>query len=141
MKIEYRPASTGPTVTYSVLADESDTTLAPAISGFQPALSLSPQVTPVYGAAVPVALDLGNANWKLTFTVERQHVTPDAALAFIQAEPLKFTGNQDLRITVGAQITYLANCVRTELTPDPHSDQSTRIRYTFVNGNYTQTAP
>lgn len=141
MKIEYRPASTGSGVAYSVLADETDTTLVPAISGFQPAFTLSPQVTPAYGTAVPIALDLGNATWKLSFTVERQHASPDAALAFIQAEPLKFTGNQDLRVTVGAQVTYLANCVRTELTPDPHSDQSTRIRYTFANGNYTQTAP
>ena len=138
MKIEYRPAGSG---TYSVLADEADTTLAPAISGFQPAFCLTAQVTPAYGAAVPVALDLGNANWKLAFTVERQHASADTALAFIQAEPLKFTGNQDLRITVGAQITYLANCVRTEVTPDPHSDQSSKIRYAFGYGSYKTTAP
>lgn len=138
MKIEYRTAGSG---AYSVLADESVTTLAAAISGFQPTFSLSPFVAKAYGATVPVALDLGNANWAVAFTVERQHATPDAALAFIQAEPLNYAGNQDLKITVGAQVTYLANCVRTEITPDPASDMSSKIKYKFSNGTYTQTAP
>jgi hypothetical protein len=138
MKIEYRTAGSG---SYTVVADESVSTLGAAISGFAPAFTLSPQVTPAYGAAVPIALDMGNANWKLSFTVERQHASADAAVAFIQAEPLKFNGNQDLKITVGSQITYLANCVRTELSPDPHSDQSTKIKYAFGYGSYQTTAP
>jgi hypothetical protein len=141
MKIEYRMASVGDDTDYTVLADESVSTLGAAISGFAPAFSISPMVTPAYGAAVPIALDLGNGNWKVVFTVERQHASADAALAFIQAEPLKFTGNQDLKITVGAQVTYLANSVRTEVTPEPHSDQSSKIKYSFGYGNYTQTAP
>jgi len=138
MKIEYRPAGSG---AYSVLADESVTTLAAAISGFQVTFMMEPYVAKGYGANVPTALDMGNVVWKLGFLVERDHATPDDASAFIQAEPLNYAGNQDLKITVGAQVTYLANCVRTEIAPNPQSDKSTRIKYSFGYGNYTQTAP
>jgi len=139
VKIEYRtPAGSG---AYSVLADESVTTLGAAISGFQPTFKKAPYVAKGYGAAVPVTLDMGNADWAMGFLVERQHATPDAALAFIQAEPLTYAGQNDLKVTVGAQVTYLANCVLTECTPAPASDQSSRIKYMFSGGTYTQTAP
>lgn len=135
MKIEYRtPAGSG---SYSILADESVATLAAAISGFQPVVNKSPMVEAGYGAAVPVTLDLGNANYRASFTVERVHASPDAALLFVQAEPLKFSGNVDLKITQGAQVTLLLGGALTELTPEPHSDQSTKIRYAFAGGQYT----
>jgi hypothetical protein len=138
MKIEYRTAGGS---TYSVLADDSVTTLAAAISGFQPVASKSPMQMPAYGATNPVTQDLGNMNWRLSFTVDRFHATADAAAAFIAAEPLKFPGNVDLKFTIGAQVTYLANTALSGFTPDPHSDQSTRITYAFTGGNYTTTAP
>lgn len=138
MKIEYRTAGSG---SYSVLADEAVATLAARITGFHPHVSKSPMQTPAYGAAVPITTDMGNARWQLEFSVDRVHASADAALLFIQAEPLKFAGNVDLKITVGAQVTYLANTAFTELDPQPHSDQSTLIKYAFTGGNYTTTAP
>ena len=139
MKVEYRtPAGTG---AYTVLADDSVTTLAAQISGFQPAYSKSPMQAPGYGAAVPVTLDLGNGHYRIAFSVDRVHASADAAALFLLNEMAKFTGSLDLKITVGAQVTYLAGTVLTECTPDPQSDQSTKIRYAFNGGLYTTTAP
>ena len=94
-----------------------------------------------YGAAVPVTLDLGNGHYRIAFSVDRVHAGADAAALFLLNEMAKFTGSLDLKITVGAQVTYLAGTVLTECTPDPQSDQSTKIRYAFNGGLYTTTAP
>lgn len=139
MKVEYRsPAGTG---SYSVLADEATATLAAAISGFQPGYTKSPMVVAGYGAAVQSGLDLGQASYTLAFSVDRVHASAAAAVKFVLDEMLKFRADLDLKITVGAQVTYYAAGICTQCAPEPHSDQSTKIRYAFSSGNYTTTAP
>ena len=133
MKIEYRAQVVGAGA-YTVLADESVSTLAAAISGFHPHVSKSPMQSPAYGGAVPITEDMGNARWGLEFTVARVHASADAALLFILNELLKFPGNVDLKITVGAQVNYLANTSLLSLDPEPASDQSSTIRYAFTGG-------
>lgn len=140
MKIEYRAAAVGGSG-YSVLADESVSTLAASISGYHPHVTRSPQITPAYGASVVVTIDMGNARYGVEFTVDRVHATADAALLFILQEPLNYAGNVDLKITVGSQVVYLTATTLTSLDPDPHSDQSSKIKYAFSGGNYTTTAP
>ena len=143
-KIEYRAAGTG---TYTTLADESPTAttaaLAERITGLCPKLRASPQIQPGYGAAGVTVFDRGNRQWDLSFTVERVHADEGAAALFLATHPLDFTtlGNLDLKLTTTERVTYLAACAVTEYTPDPHSDQSTRIRYGFTSGNYTNTEP
>lgn len=142
MKIEFRAAAVG-AGSYTVLADESVSTLAAQISAYQPKLTASPAIEPGFGAGGIAAFDNGNDQWVVSFSVERVHATPDAALAFLASHPATFSalGNLDLKITVGTQVLYLPACALTEFTPDAHSDQSTKIRYAFVGGSYTTTAP
>jgi hypothetical protein len=117
--------------------------LAEKISGYQPALVMSPLEEPGFGAAGIAVFDNANQKWKLSFTVERVHASPDAAAAFLVAAPLALAaiGNLDLQITVGATVVYFPACAVTEFTPEPHSDQSTKIRYAFAGGSYTTNAP
>ena len=142
MKVEFRAAAVGAGA-YTVLADESVSTLAASIGGYQPKLACTPQIEPGFGAAGIAAFDNGNDTWHVSFSVERVHASPDAALLFLSAHPATFSGlgNLDLKITVGSQVLYLPACAVTEFTPDPHSDQSTKCRYAFVGGSYTATAP
>lgn len=144
MKISFRPAQTGGAAsTYSVLADESNPTLQEKISQYQAAASKNPMEVPGYQSASVLVLDLGNVKWKLGFIIERVHATPDAALAFIvqQQAAVAGIGAVDLAITVGAQTDYFPACVVTEFTPEPHSDQSSKIKYGFAGANYSLTAP
>lgn len=146
MKIEYRTPSGGAGA-YTELADDSLTTGTQSrISGYKPSLRASP-------IKVPLALSLGQAfasfvrgaegDFSISFLVERQHGTADAALLFLQTHPTAFAiaDQFDLKITVGAQVVYFPACAITSLDPDEHSDQSTRVRYTFVGGTYTTIAP
>ena len=50
-------------------------------------------------------------------------------------------GNLDLKITTYTGVVYMPACALTEFTPDPASDQSTTIHYSFESGNYTTTPP
>ena len=142
MKIAYRAATVGGGA-YTTLADESAPTLAEKISGYQPVMTGGAQEEPGFGAAGVAVFDNGNKKWKLGFSVERLHATPDAAAQFLATHPLTFAalGNLDLQITVGAAVLYFPGCAATEFTPDPHSDQSTKCRYSFSGGIYTLTAP
>lgn len=135
---------------WTPLADESPTAvagLAERISGWQLKLAKSPQVKPTAASlgsgAAPYVQDVGNGHWTLAFTVDRQHASADAALAFLQthAARLNLAGvNFDLQITVGAVVTMLSNTALTEITPDPHSDQSTKYKYAFKGGTYNISA-
>ena len=142
MKIEYRAAAAG-NAPYTVLADESVAALAARISGYQPAMTSSPDEEPGFGAGGIAVFDNGNQKWRLAFVIERQHASPDAAGLFLAQHPLTFgtLGNLDLKITIAAQVIYFPACALTEFTPDPHSDQSTKIKYAFTGGSYTDTAP
>jgi hypothetical protein len=142
MIIAYRVAAVGG-AGWLTLANESAPTLAEKISGYQPVLGKSPQEEPGFGAAGVAVFDVANARWKLAFIIERQHGTPDAAALFLVNHPLAFAaaGNLDLQITIGATVVYFPACAVTEFTPEPHSDQSTKIRYAFAGGAYTLTAP
>src|SRR5690348_13065371 len=103
MKIAYRVAAIGG-AGYITLADEANPVLAEKISGYQPGLAKSPQEEPGFGAAGIAVFDTGNQKWKLSFTVERVHASPDAAALFLAVHPVAFAavGNLDLQITVGA---------------------------------------
>lgn len=142
MKIEYRtPPGTG---SYTILADDANSSgLNDSIFGYQASLAKNPQNDPLAFSLAPYVRDTGNGTWTLSFGVERTHITPNAALLFIltHSAALNVLAELDLKITVGAQVVYFANCVLTRFEPDPHSDQSTRIGYTFVTGRYTTTAP
>lgn len=146
MKIRIRAAAVGGVFT-TVLADESVATLAAAISGYVVTLTKSPQkdlLAQATGAPIGVSVqDIGNAEWKMTFGVERVHATPDAASLFIETVLIGFAAvnNWDLEITIGAQVTFLVNAVVTAVTPNPHSDQSSFIKYEFTSGLYTTVAP
>lgn len=146
MKIEYRTPSGG-AGTYTTLADDSTTTgTVSRISAYKPSLHATP-------IKVPLALSLGQAfasfirgaegSYTLSFIVDRQHASADAALLFLQQHPAVFAiaGQFDLKITVGAQVVYLPACAIEMIDPDEHSDQHTLIRYSFVGGSYTTTAP
>lgn len=143
-KIEYRAAGSGSFA--SVLADEGDPAaggLASRITGLCPKLRMSPQIEHGYGAASVSVFDRGNQQWDLSFTIERVHTDESAAAIFLANHPADFCaqGNLDLKLTTTGGITYMAACAVTEFTPDPHSDQSTRIRYAFVGGSYTTNEP
>jgi hypothetical protein len=140
MKIEYRtPPGTG---NYTVLADEAATgvgALQERISGYQPAMRKTPQVEPLFQGPQPFVGDLGNATWTVKFSIDRVHASAAAALAFLDAEAAIFgavVGAFDLRITVGTTVRTVGNCVLTEFTPSPHSDQSTLISYAFTGASY-----
>jgi hypothetical protein len=144
MKLAYRAAAiNGQTTGYTVLADEGNPTLAEKITGYQPVLAKSPFEAPGYGAAGVTVVDMGNEKWKIAFVIERVHASPDAAAQFLVQHPAAFAAisNVDLQITVGATVIYFPACAVTEFTPDPHSDQSTRIKYAFSGGNYTLIPP
>ena len=102
-------------------------------------MSKSPFNINGYGALATLPVDMGNAGWRLGFIVERLHASADAALEYLAAHPAAFSslGNLDLKITVGAKVTYMLNSVATEFAPNPHSDLSTICRYTFTGGSYT----
>ena len=145
MKIEYRtPAGTG---TYSVLTD-SDTPAATLdrISAYKPGLHASPMTEPLAvsaGQAFASFITGRSGQWNVSFAVDRQHASADAALLFLQVHPTIFAkaAQFDLKITVGAQVVYLPSCAPTLIDPDEHSDLHTFTRYSFVGGNYTTTAP
>lgn len=141
-KIEYRVAAVG-AGDYTVLADESDATLAAKISGYQPKLTKAPYEAPGYGAPGITALDMGNQKWALGFGVARVHADEGAAVAFIatHAAAIGAIGNVDLKITTYVGVVYLVNAALVEFTPDPASDKSSFIHYGFVSGSYTGTAP
>ena len=140
MKIEYRSAQTG-SGAYTVLADEGTSALGAAISGFHPHPSKSPMMVSGYAAPTVVAVDMGTVLWALEFMVERVHTSADAAAAFELAEAANFAGNVDLKITIGAQVTYLVATALLTIDPGPRSDQSSQLKYSFTGGNYTTTAP
>jgi len=64
-------------------------------------------------------------------------------LQFINDEIAKFSvgGQFHLKITVGAKTTFLAACVATSVQPDPHSDQSSMIHYSFTGSSYSTEEP
>lgn len=140
MKIEYRtPAGTG---SYTTLAEDGDA-LAAAISGFAPALSKSPQVEGLAGSVLPFVQDRGNGVWQISFMVDRTHATPDASALFIATQAALFgvLTNFDLKVTIGAQVLYAVRAALTAFQPQPHSDKSSLIQYSFVAANWTTTAP
>lgn len=128
---------------YITLADEGTPTFAEKITGFQPVLAKSPMEEPGFGSLGIAIFDTGNQKWKVSFSIERVHASPDAAALFLALHPAAFAavGNLDLQITVGTSVIYLPACAVTEFTPDPHSDQSTKTRYSFIGGSYTTLAP
>jgi hypothetical protein len=141
MKISY--TLTGGT-DYTMLADEANSGgLADAISGFQPRMVKSPQIEQLYQSQGVFVADRGNAQWTLSFSVARVHASADAAAEFIATHAAEFEliRNLDLKIEIGATTVYLTNCAVTEVSPDPHSDKSTFIRYSFVSDDYTTSAP
>lgn len=142
MIISYRPAAIGG-AGWIVLASEPAPTLAERISAYQAALAKGPQEEPGFGAPGVAVFDLANQKWRLSFTVERLHASPDAALQFCALHPAAFgaVGNLDLQIIVGAVTVYFPACAVIEFTPEPHSDQSTKTRYAFTGGSYTPTPP
>jgi hypothetical protein len=105
---------------------------------------MSPQEEPGFGAPGVAIFDRANQRWKIAFSIERVHATPDAALLFLVAHPAAFAalGNLDLQIIFGAATVYFPACAVTEFTPEPFGNiQSTRVRYAFVGGSYTLTPP
>lgn len=141
MKIEYRtPAGTG---SYTTLADDTSATLADKISAFAPRGAKSPQVEALAGAAAPFVQDRGNQVWTLSFLVDRTHASADAVALFLVTEAAIFSAvaNLDLKITVGAQVVYLARCAMTAFDPHPLSDKSSQVVYSFVGKSFTTTAP
>lgn len=140
MKIEYRtPAGAG---SYTTLAEDGDA-LAAAISGFAPRCAKQPQVTPLAGGAAPFIQDRGNQFWDLSFVVDRTHASPDAAALYVTTQAAVFddVANYDLKLTVGAQVLYLARAALTALQPAPLSDKSSLIQYAFVGKTFNATAP
>lgn len=75
------------------------------------------------------------------FTVDSQHGTADASLVYKQSIIALFAvgGTFDLQITVGARVALMAACAVTAIEPDPHSDQSSVIKYAFTGSTYTIT--
>jgi len=147
VKIEYRIV--GGSADYGVLAD--DALVDPAstqdrISEYLPSLHASPQVE-----ALPVSSGEGFESFiygragqiAVAFAVARQHGTADGALQFIndQLAALAVAGQFHLKFTVGAKTTYLAFCALTTFHPDPHSDQSSFIRYAFTGSTYSTNEP
>jgi len=142
--INYRAAATGSGTSYVPLASEVAPTLAEKISGYQSALTLTPQEEAGFGAGGIAVFDRGNQKWRISFSIERMHATPDAALLFLVAHPAAFAalGNLDLQIIFGAATVYFPACAVVEFTPEPFGNiQSTKIRYAFSGGSYTLNAP
>lgn len=141
MKIELRIE--GGTADYTPIADDA---AGQIISGYKPSLRAAPQtdalaVSPDQPFATFISGRSGE--WTLDFSVDRQHASADAALAFLNEHLALFAeaAQFHLKITVGAQIVYLAFCAPTSLEPEPHSDQHTFLRYTFVGASYTENEP
>lgn len=143
MTISYRtPPGSG---VWTVLASEENPEdgLAEKISGYQATGKKQPFESPAYGQPTGITQDMGNLQVALSFFVDRMHGTADAALQFINMEALRMSaaGNFDVQILVGSETVWLANTVWTEMTPDPASDQSSRIKYGFTGGLYTDEEP
>ena len=145
MKIEYRTAGAGG---YLTLADTAATTLD-VISGYKPSMAKQPQQENLFLAAVPFTADLGNARWSLSFQADRQHASASAAQTFLATHAAALAVTMapgklfDLRVTLddGTTKVYLAAAALAGFDPDPHSDQSTIVRYSFSGGSYQNTAP
>lgn len=137
-KIEFRVTGSGGS--YATLADESVVGgTGDRISGYQPRMTKEVQQVNLAFRDYGFNQDRGNQNWVLNFTVDRQHASVDAAFDFISDNASFFSGQQnyDLKITTGATVIYMDNASLTNFDPDPHSDQSSKIRYTFIGSRYT----
>ncbi len=153
MKIEYRKpaAAGGGSGGYTVIADDASASLGDRISAYKPSYSSSPSVTPLFMSGKVDVRDLGNGQWKLSFSVHRAHASAAAALIFLATHAAEFDatallaagklGNMDLRVSVGSQFVYMASAAIVGFDPDAHSDQSTFCTYQFVGGSYSTTAP
>jgi hypothetical protein len=145
VKIESRITGSGPN--YAVLADDSLIAgTRDRISGYKPSMRATPQVEALaVSAGQPFASFITgrSGNWTVSFAVDRQHASADAALAFLQAHPTAFAiaAAFDLKITVGANVVYFPSTAITQLDPDEHSDQHTNIRYAFIGSTYTDSEP
>ena len=137
MKVDYRPSSSA-VGGWLVLADESVAELAARISGYQPVGGKSPMVIHGYSTDGVVVLDMGNWQWTLNFSVEREHADAGASRNFISthAADIGLLGNLDLRITTDGVVTYMPDCVLTGFKPNPASDKSSFVNYTFIGGSY-----
>jgi len=124
-----------------VLADESAGSTMDCITGYQPILHKQTQVEPLAFSPASAVFDAGNSLWSMRFGVERVHADPAAAALFIGTHAAVF-GNAvvraqvDLQITIGATVLHMLACALTDLTPNPHSDQSTFFNYAFQGPSY-----
>jgi hypothetical protein len=144
LKIEYVIPTGG--AGFTTLCDETPnaTGLSDAISSWQIKLAKRPQnqttAASLGSGGAPYVQDQGNGLWDCSWACDRQHASADDALAFIQTHALALNTaglNFDLRITVGVTVTLLSNTALVSITPDPHSDRSTKIKYAFTGGTYT----
>lgn len=144
MIISYRtPAGSGGYVT---LADDANSTgTQDSISQFWPQLTKQPQTEQLALSPQSFVADRGNSLWSLSFTVDRLHATAAAAMLYLLQQGAVFSGQPpvsfDLQINQQGQVFYAPGCALSKFTPDPTSDQSTRVKYEFVCPNITTTPP
>lgn len=113
------------------------------ITAFQPQISNVLQVEPLFESAGAFVKARGNRQCNLSFGVSREHADDATALEFLATHATTFDSlsNVDLKIEVGAKITYLVNAVIQSIVADPQNGRSTFIRYAFVSASYTTIAP
>lgn len=149
MLIQYRtPPGSGEWLT---LADEDPLNAngtSDRISLYKPSLGKSPQREALAFSADTFVADRGNALWEVSFTVDREHASADAALKFVATHGLIFTAqpsatastNFDLAISLAEhQKVYMPDCAVVRAEPDAHSDRSTRFSYQFTGPRYNRT--
>lgn len=124
------------------LADEAAGALGDRIKGFKVTMvKAAAQVDELAWSAAASVNDTGNARWQISFGVDRQHASADAAAAFLADHPAAFAtpprANFDVKVTVGATARVVKKAAMTLLEPDEHSDQSTFIRYGWMGETYS----
>ena len=77
----------------------------------------------------------GNAQYSLSFTVQRTMITSDVALAFIADHPPLVPSSGTVAIYIGNSVRYLKNAVKRSVRSSDYSDISFNMSYTFA-GSY-----
>lgn len=143
MQINIRTASVGGGG-YTTFADSA----AGDIIDFKPpSLRTNEFITPGYGSAGQVVLNMANGLWTLNLPVRKFYATDSAARQAIATLGAQLNaGLIDLQIleVSAADATYMPRCSAGDLTPDTREGQTgIAIFFTlkFTGPNYTATAP
>ena len=135
--ISYRAAVVGAGA-YTALDDSS---LFPVYPDFKLPMSRSPQVEALYGSANVFVRGTGNAAWKCSFQSITTHASEAAAVLYLESQPAAIPETVDLKFVLGATTLYLPAAVFNLFDPEEPGGVTNRIRYGFIAGNLTATAP